>query len=248
LRAWLGDEAARRFPAVIKAIDPQGLLPPDERAWIAEQLEGARSSFELRSEAEAAALQPAQEIRRLRKIEKNLGAFLAALGINAAPPSNATLPAPLGTLLPTMVDVASQRRGEDGDAAAIDVPTLVKNMKTMLTILWDLSKAVGHQAGVLEGSAGNHGHGGKRQDGPRSAVELLHKLFWIYDGIRRRHPASGPGTAWSYNRGGILDFVMACLKMIAPELEVTDLTIRDAFYTWRGEDARLRRIPRNNRD
>jgi hypothetical protein len=238
LRAWLGDEAAGRFPAVIKAIDPQGRLPQRERAWIAQQLIGARGPFEVRTKA--ATLQPKLEIQRLRKIESSLGAFFRALGINAAPSPDGGLPAPLGTLLPTMVDVTLQRRGEDRDAAAIDVPTLVKNMKTMLTILWDLSKAVGRDADVHEYNAGDHGHGGKRQDGPRSAVELLHKLFWIYDGICRRRPASGPGTAWSNNRGGVLDFVRACLKMIAPELGVTTLTIRDAFYTWRNEDARLR--------
>ena len=228
MRSWLSEDAAKRFPGVIAAVDPEGRLPQHERAWIAEQLIGARCSFELRTEAEAAALQPAQEIKRLRTMETAVATFFEALGIKTIPSQEGGLPAPLGMLLPDVVDVT-----------AIDGPTVLRNSRIMLRTLWAVGKAAGRAADMAEYISPAHDHGGARQAGPRAAAELLYKLFWIYDGIRRRHPASGPETAWSDNRDGMPDFIKAFLTMIAPELEIG--SIKDAFYTWRAFDARMRR-------
>jgi hypothetical protein len=234
MRSWLSEDAAKRFPGVIKAIDPQGLLPPYERAWIAQRLIGARCSFDVRTEAEAAALQPAQEIKRLRAMETAVATFFEALGIETIPSQDGDLPAPLGMLLPDVVDVT-----------AIDGSTVLKNSRIMFRILWAVGKAAGRSADMAAYISPARDHGGERQAGPRAATELLFKLFWIYDGIRRRHPTSGPETAWSDNRGGIRDFTLACLKMIAPQLMAPNSkkapNVRDAFARWRAEDARLRR-------
>jgi hypothetical protein len=228
MRSWLSEDAPKRFPGVIKAIDPQGLLPPCERAWIAQHLIGARCSFDLRTVAEAAGLQPAQEIKRLRTMETAVGTFFEALGIETIPSDNGGLPAPLGMLLPDVVDVT-----------AIDGPTVLRNSEIMLRILWAVGKAAGRTADMADHISPARDHGGERQTGPRATAELLYKLFWIYDGIRKRHPDSGLETAWSDNRGGISDFIKMSLAMIAPELKIG--SIKDAFYAWRAIDARPHR-------
>jgi hypothetical protein len=221
MQSWLGEDAAKRFPAVIAAVDPKGCLPQHERKWIAEQLIGATGSFELRTETEAAALQPAQETKRLRTMETAIARFFEALGIETIPSQHGGLPAPLGILLPDVVDVA-----------AIDGPTVRRNTRIMLRILWAIGKAAGRQADMAENNSPARDHGGPRRDLPAPITDLVHNLLDCYVSIRKRYPQSGPGPGFG---GPLIRFIRACLDVIDQDISprLSDHAIRGHYNSWR---------------
>jgi hypothetical protein len=221
MQAWLGDEAASRFPRVVEQIDPERELPQHELAWIADQLIGMGSAYELRIGAEASTLEPAREIERLRTMETAVASFFEALGTETIPSQHGGLPAPLGMLLPDVVNVA-----------AIDGPTVLRNTRIMLRILWAVGKAAGRAADMAAYNSPARGHGGARRDRPAPITDLVHRLLDVYANIRERFPNSGPKPGFG---GPLIRFIRASLDVIDQDVSrrMTDNSIRGHFNSWK---------------
>jgi hypothetical protein len=84
MRALIGDHAAESFPPVIEAIENERPVPQHVQRWIAEQLVGAGTRYQLRAQAKSAKLKPTQKIQRLEDIAASSTKLLKLLGIEDA--------------------------------------------------------------------------------------------------------------------------------------------------------------------
>jgi hypothetical protein len=224
----INNTAADHFPQVIAAIETERSIPQKERDWIAEQLIGAAGIYELRVKVEANTLPPAEQRRRFEKIAGTSVLLLRHLGF-ADParlafgcPSDG-LPWPLGHLLPTLQAVAVERRGK---SVTWDAQTRIRTLPLLISDLAQAAKQAAGPANPLRG------RGGRRRDGPEALGELVNAVFEVYAAIRKRCPASGPKPAYSPN-GPLVRFVLACMKVIDPDLQVRGPSIRGYYDRWR---------------
>jgi hypothetical protein len=227
MSALIGDHAAESFPPVIEAIENGGSVPQHVRRWIAEQLVGAGTRYQLRAQAKSARSKPAQEIQRLEviaasstKLLKLLGSKHAAALAKGWPPGG--LPSPLSLLLPDLQMVAKERRES---AATMDA---FGRAKTLLILLSDLTEA-SRRAGKRYCAATCRGRGGARRE-PQALAGLVFDILDIYADVRKRCPKSGPQPGYG---GPLVRFVRACLKAIAPDLaEPSGVAIRSYLRGW----------------
>jgi hypothetical protein len=231
---WISDSAYQRFPQVIRAIEQKRPIPQRERDRIANRLIFAAAVYRVRKKAPK--LTPAQHSRWLegaaaistRLVKHLYGKDPAAL---ASGWSGGGLQSPLGLLLPTLQEVAVERR-RDATTAAVLLSRVI-TLSLMLADLVDAANRDARRREIVQQASANphHGHGGKRREGPNPTGELVHTTFDIYASVRKRYPKSGPRPAFG---GPMIGFVRACLAVIDPGLQnMTASRIRGHYDRWR---------------
>jgi hypothetical protein len=239
-------DPAQHFAAAVEALDPNDILPRDERKRVVDYLVVAADGYMLRQEFEARTPLPSEQRQKDKRIADLAAKLLKALGVDdptplahgwpALPPPRSSqdelrahfdriagsLPPGIELLLPELYRVAVERRG-----SAVTMVALERG-RTLSVLLSDLVEASRRAA---EAPLGRRG---RPKDQPSAVADLVCEIIAIYDGVRRRHPDSGRPTG----HGPILTgFVRACLQVIDPELaqerRTTNEMIRGHLSSWR---------------
>jgi hypothetical protein len=237
-------DPAQHFAAAVEVLDPKGILPRDERKRVVDYLVVAADGYMLRQEFEARTPLPSEQRQKDKRIADLAAQLLKALGVDdpaslahgwpAPPPLGSSqdelrayfdrtagpLPPGIELLLPELYRVAVDRRGSAATMVALE------RGRTLSVLLSDLVEAARRAA---EAPLSRRG----RPKGQPSAVaDLVYQIIAIYDGVRRRHPKSGPPTGY---RPPLTGFVRASLRAIDPAKAstTTDEMIRGHLNSWR---------------